>query len=223
MQSPMLDVRHFRLKKLITPQYSHLLWLLFWPTFMVVFTLLERFYHPSVWHPMECAWDAAIPFCEWFVFPYLFWFLYVGGMIAFTAFYDPPAMRKLMRYITVTYAIALLVYFLYPNCQQLRPAEFLRENLLTAFMARFYRFDTNTNVCPSLHVIGSVAVLVSAWDQPRFRALPWRIAFLAVTALICASTVFLKQHSLVDVLAALPVCALAIPLCYRKKAIKNPA
>ena len=98
----------------------------------------------------------------------------------------------------------------------LRPEVFPRDNLLTRFIAHFYAFDTNTNVCPSLHVIGSFAALFAFWHAPVFSAGKWRIASAVAAFLICISTVFMKQHSILDVLAALPLCAIGYYFAYRK-------
>ncbi|MBQ2725171.1 MAG: phosphatase PAP2 family protein, partial [Clostridia bacterium] len=90
------------------------------------------------------------------------------------------------------------------------------DNLLTRFMAEFYRFDTNTNVCPSIHVIGSIGIWAAGWNAPKLQKIRWKAGFTGVTILICLSTVFLKQHSVIDVMAALPICAAAYLICYRK-------
>ena len=39
----------------------------------------------------------------------------------------------------------------------------------------------------------------------------------AAAVLICVSTVFLKQHSIIDIIAALPICAAAYWVCYKRK------
>ena len=116
-----------------------------------------------------------------------------------------------------TYSAAMVMYLLFPTCQELRPAEFARDNIFTRFIPHFYQFDTNTNVCPSIHVIGSLAVLASAWNIERFKTVGWRIFFVTAAVLICVSTVFLKQHSIIDIIAALPICAAAYWVCYRRK------
>ena len=57
------------------------------------------------------------------------------------------------------------------------------------------------NVCPSIHVSSTVAVYLtichaaSVRNKKPIRTLSW-----IVTILICLSTMFIKQHSLVDVL-----------------------
>lgn len=204
-----VDYRQFRWSKRNAPEFSHLKLLLFWPLFGLLFALAERGGLPLTYHPVYVPVDDRIPFCEYFLPFYLFWFLFLSGMVVYTLFFDIPAFRKMMWFTILAYSATMLIYFLYPTCQELRPTEFARDNAFTRFIRWFYVFDTNTNVCPSLHVIGSFSAVVGAWYSRRFSTPGWRAAFLLAAALICVSTVFLKQHSVVDVLAALPLCAAA--------------
>lgn len=210
-----MDYRNFRLSKLNTDEFRHVKLLLFWPLFGIMFSFVERFYHVGSYYVMHCAFDDAIPFCEWFLIPYLFWFVYLIGTLVYTFFFDVPAFKRMMRFIICTYTITMVIYLLFPTCQNLRPEVFPRNNALTRFIGWFYTFDTNTNVCPSLHVIGSAAALFALRDGPRLRKRAWWQAASVLLALcISLSTVFMKQHSILDVLCALPVCALGWWLCY---------
>ena len=59
------------------------------------------------------------------------------------------------------------------------------------------------------------AALFALRDGPRLRKRAWWQAASVLLALcISLSTVFMKQHSILDVLCALPVCALGWWLCY---------
>ena len=210
-----MDYRNFRLSKLNTDEFRHVKLLIFWPLFGIMFSFVERFYNVGSYYVMHCAFDDAIPFCEWFLIPYLFWFVYLIGTLVYTFFFDVPAFKRMMRFIICTYTITMVIYLLFPTCQNLRPEVFPRNNALTRFIGWFYTFDTNTNVCPSLHVIGSAAALFALRDGPRFRKRAWWQAASVILALcISLSTVFMKQHSILDVLCALPVCALGWWLCY---------
>lgn len=212
----MVDYRKFRLSKLDTPEFSHLKLLLFWPLYGLVFLILEHGYGQT-FHLVYTALDDKIPFCELFVIPYYFWFAFIVGMLLYTLFFDVHAFRRYMWYIILTYSTTCLIYVIYPTYQNLRPAVLPRNNFLTQIVSGLYAFDTNTNVCPSLHVTGSMAVFFASRHCKRFQTTGWRIAFVATTALICASTVFLKQHSLIDVAAALVLCIVAYPVVYRKR------
>lgn len=209
------DYRQFRLSKLNTDEFRHVKLLLFWPAFGLLFGFVERFYHVD-YYAVHCALDDMIPFCEWFLIPYLFWFVYLIGTLVYTFFFDVPAFRRMMNFIIFTYTITMVVYLLFPTCQELRPTEFERDNVLTRFIAWFYVFDTDTNVFPSIHVLGSVAAMLGLWDCRRLQK-PWlKVLFCVLAILICASTVFIKQHSILDVFGALPLCALGWHLCYVK-------
>lgn len=210
----MIDLRNFRLSKLNTPPYRHLLWALYWPAFGIMFALVEFLRPVEACHPVWCALDDRIPFNEWFFLPYLFWFVFLLGMHIYLGLEDPAGFRKLMQYVIVTYSFTMLIYLIYPTCQNLRPESFARDNLLTRFAAMFYAFDTNTNVCPSLHVVGAFAAAFGAWHTERFRGLGWRIAFFAMACLISVSTVFVKQHSVIDLLAGLAVSAVGYLCVY---------
>ncbi len=224
LRKPVIDYRKFRLSKLNSEEFGHVKLLLYWPLFGVLFYLMERVVPVKFYYPMYCSFDDLIPFNELFVFPYMFWFVFLVGIHVYTLLYDIDAFRKLMKYIMITYTAALVVFILFPNCQNLRPEEFSRDNFLTRFVADFYQFDTNTNVCPSLHVVGSVAVMTSALNIKRFQTPAWQVFFIVATVLISISTVFLKQHSVIDIIAALPICFLAYFPCYvplpTKKAVK---
>ncbi len=210
----MYSYRALRLSNITSPRYRHLLLLLFWPLYGLAFGAIERLIVFEEYYPMYFApLDDLIPFNEFFLIPYLFWFVFLIGMLVYGLLWDIAAFKRYMFFIMITYTATCVIYLLFPNCQELRaPESFVRENFLTRFMEWYYNFDTNTNVCPSLHVIGSVAVLYAAWDSKHFSTPARRTVFAVTAALISVSTVFVKQHSVLDIPPALLLCALAAPL-----------
>ena len=209
----MVDYRKLRPSNITSPEFRHLLLLLYWPIYGLTFLILERGLTLN-YHPVEAALDAKIPFCEYFVPAYYFWFVFLIGMHFYTVFFDVPAFKKMMYFIMITYTITSVIYIIYPTKQELRPTEFAGDNIFVTVINGLYNFDTNTNVCPSLHVIGSFAVLFTSWHCERFKTFWWQLGFISATVLICLSTVFLKQHSVIDIWTALAVCALAYPFAY---------
>lgn len=216
-ENTIVDYRNFRFGKLNTPEFAHLKYLLFWPIFGLMFLTVERLWIRDYYIPIHCPLDDMIPFCEYFLIPYLFWFVFLIGIHLYTLFFDTESFKKLMKFIIVSYSLTMLIYILFPNCQELRPLTFERDNIFTRFLSEFYQFDTNTNVFPSLHVIGSAAVMVSAWNSKHFHTPGWRIVFGVTAVLISVSTVFLKQHSVLDVFAAVPICILAYCVAYGER------
>lgn len=217
----MVDFRKFRFSKLNTPEFGHLKYLAYWPIFGLLFLTVERLWIRESYYPVSCSLDDRIPFCEYFLIPYLFWFVFLVGIHIYTLLYDTESFKRLMRFIIISYSAAMLIYILFPNCQELRPVVFERDNIFTRFIEGFYQFDTNTNVCPSIHVIGSVAVMLCAWHSKHFSTAGWRITFGIVAMLISVSTVFLKQHSVLDILAAIPICVAAYRMSYQKRKEKD--
>lgn len=217
MRSKIADYRKLRWNNLDSPEFRHLKLLLYWPVFGLLFLFVERIWTHRAYVVIYCALDHAIPFCEYFLIPYLFWFVYLIGILLYTLLFDVDSFKKMMYFIMITYSIAIAIYLLFPTEQNLRPEIFTHHDALTAFISDFYQFDTNTNVCPSIHVIGSLAVLFTAWHSRHLSTPVWRVMFTVAAILICVSTVFLKQHSVLDLLAALPICLIGYLLVFRQK------
>ena len=230
----LLYYKDLRPNNLRSPKYKHLFLLLFWPAFGLVFMSLERF-APTIWETLTGSplvyydivspLDAHIPFCEVFAIPYYFWFVFLIGMVLYGLLFDVQAFRDYMWFVILTYSATAIIYILFPNMQSLRPTELPRENLFTMIISGLYEFDTNTNVCPSIHVLGSVAVCLAGLHSRRLKHIGWKLFFIISTVLITLSTVFLKQHSVIDIYAALALSALVYPLVYilprRKKEKKK--
>lgn len=208
MKKPVVDYRKFRLSKLNDPQFSHLKLLLGWVGYFILYFLTEALIRPERCHVIHCRLDDLIPFCEAFLVPYVFWYLLVAGSLLYFALYDVESFKKLMIYIIVTQVVAMTIYIAWPSVQNLRPAVLPRDNFLTKGVAFLYAFDTNTNVCPSLHVAYSLGI-ASVWLKKKNSTVWWRIFIVICVILICLATAFIKQHSVLDGLAAIPVCLLA--------------
>ena len=221
MRKPVVDYRKFRLKKLNTPEFSHLKLLLGWVGYFALYFLTENLIPVEKCHPIHCGLDDIIPFCEWFLLPYVFWYALIVFSLGYFALYDVDSFKKLQTFIIITQVVAMAVYILYPNCQNLRPDEFSRDNFLTDCIGFLYAFDTNTGVCPSLHCAYSIGI-ASVWLKAKDVSKIWKAFVVIAVILICLSTMFIKQHSAVDFFAALPVCLLAeilvFKVFYKKKA-----
>lgn len=220
MRKPAVDIRQFRFSALNSPQFSHLKLLLGWAGYFVLYFLTENLIPLEKCHVIYCRLDDFIPFCEWFILPYVFWYLLVVGSLGYFAFFDVDGFKKLQTYIIITQIVAMAIYIAFPNCQNLRPHTFQGDNFLIDCIKFLYAFDTNTGVCPSLHCAYSLGI-ASVWLKTKDASKLWKAFVVFAVILICLSTMFIKQHSAVDFFAALPVCLLAEILVfhvfYKKK------
>ena len=208
MRKPVVDYREFRLSRLTEPRFSHLLLLLGWVVYFVLYFLTENLIPVEKCTPVHCWLDDVIPFCEWFVIPYVGWYLLIVASLLYFALYNVANFRRLQIFIMVTQAVAMVIYIAFPTRQDLRPEVLPRDNFLTDIIGLLYTADTNTGVCPSLHCAYSIGI-ASVWLKEK--SVTWRLKTFVVVfvVLVCLSTMFIKQHSAVDFFAALPVCVLA--------------
>lgn len=208
MKKPVVDYREFRLRRINEPRFAHLKYLLGWVGYFILFYLTETFIPAEKCHPVWCPLDDLIPFCEVFAIAYVFWYVLIVISLVYFALYDPDSFKKLMTFIIVTQVVAMAIYIIFPSRQDLRPETFPRENVLTQIMGLIYSIDTNTGVCPSLHVAYSIGI-ASTWLKYRDASKLWKIFVVIAAVLICLSVAFVKQHSVVDIFAAIPLCLLA--------------
>jgi len=214
------------MRKLLSDKYFALLALLLL-TYLLLFFTLDLASETALFssrprHIVHCFLDDLIPFNEWFAIPYFLWFAAFPGSLLFFLLLDKRDFADLCIVIFGGAFCCFAVYLLWPNGLQLRPAE-IGENLLCRLLQLVWLIDAPNNVCPSLHVSISCAIGLVTWRSPRLRPyLAGRLAIAALMLLICVSTVFVKQHSVLDVLAgALLSLAIYLPLClYRQHLIK---
>ena len=215
MKKPVVDYREFRFSNINEPRFRHLWLLLGWVGYFALYFITENLIPLEKCTPIHIPLDDLIPFCEYFAVFYVGWYALVFGTLLWYLLYDPGRFRQVQIYIMITQAIAMLCYILWPSRQDLRPEEFLRDNFLVRLMAFIYSFDTSSGVCPSLHVAYSVAIWsVFLKDENASRL--WKVLLTVFVLCISASVCFVKQHSALDVFAALPVCLVGELLVFGK-------
>lgn len=189
-------------------KYGHWLYTLVLPIYLAAFFIQEGIIDETFPYMVSyIPLDDCIPFCEWFYLFYVLWYPFMGVLGLYLAFTDAIGYKRYMTFIGVSFFTAIALFALFPNGQNLRVdiATLGRDNFCTRAIAALYQTDTNTNVCPSLHVVGSMAVVFGVFHNTTLRRTIWLPAGATLLALlITASTVFIKQHSILDVFVAIP-------------------
>lgn len=189
-------------------QYNHLLYLLGWVGYFLLYFLTENLIPYEKCYPIHCWLDDVIPFCEFFVIPYVGWYLLIIVSLIYFALYNPDNFKNMNKYIIITQILAMIIYIVFPNRQDLRPDVFVRNNIFTNIMGVLYQIDTCTGVCPSLHVAISIGI-ASTWLREKSASRGCKTFIVVFCALVCISVAFVKQHSVIDIFAAFPVCFIA--------------
>ncbi len=171
-------------------------------------------------HLLTSELDEKIPFCEYFIVPYFLWFIYIAAASVFFVCFckDYEESRRYVLSFCAGMTVFLLVSFLYPNGQDLRP-QLERGGTVFVEAVRFlYRIDTPTNILPSMHVYVTVMNSIALCRQENIRRRKGFVAGLWMfSALIILSTLFLKQHCVVDVISAFGMYAVCYILVYRRE------
>ena len=168
--------------------------------------------------------DDMIPFCEWFIIPYLLWFLYVSGFTIYMLFTDEKSYHEICTYLAIGMTVFLVVSAVFPNILFLRPQTRPRDNVLTRICGILYAADTPTNVTPSIHVYNSIAVMIAAvrTDAKLFRSWFSKAVMAALGLSIILATMFLKQHSFSDVVIATGLALCCYILVYKLEFVFIP-
>lgn len=184
-------------------EHRYVLLLLYLPVYLIWFFLIEHFIaSPDMCWESYLPLDDKIPFLPPFILAYVSWYPYLFVPTAVLLLKeDKDAFTRYAAFIIAGFSISLLICMIWPNCQNLRPAEVDTSNLFGFLINAIYSADTNTNVLPSMHVVGCMGVIFACFDSKHLRKM--RIPGLIWGVLICASTVFVKQHSILDVFAGL--------------------
>ena len=191
---------------------KHLWYLGAWFLSMGIFLLCEMFIPTEVCRAVHSPLDDLIPFCEVFVVFYVAWYFLILGSLLYFALKRCESFREFLIFMTVCQVLAVIIFIIFPNKQDMRPEVLPRDNIFSRIVALIHGVDTNTNVCPSLHVAYAFA-LVSAWCKEKIPK-GMKALWVVLALLISASTVFIKQHSIIDFFVALIICVVAEAAAY---------
>ncbi len=201
----------------------------FFIAYCLCFFILEH--RNSSYHLITFALDQKIPFCAPFVLAYYTWYPYCFLLLIIFFFVSEKDYLNGYRFMAVGMAFFTILNFIYPTGIDLRPATVPGNGICASLVRAMYAIDTPTNVFPSLHVYNTVAmhatIINSSWlkdkilsrcrgDQQKALGKTLFIyrASTIVALLIILSTLFIKQHSIVDVIGALILAAIVYFFMY---------
>lgn len=193
-------------------------YLIFSLFYMMSFSYVES--RNVKYHIIHSQLDELIPFCEYFVVPYLLWFGFVTITVLYFAFFvkEKKEFTQMMWSFCVGMTVFILISLFFPNGQRLRPRLYGEEGFFIDLVKMVYRKDTPTNIFPSIHVYNSVVCCVAILRNEACRKHFWiTTGTVVMTVLILASTVLIKQHSIVDMIGALLLNAVVAVAVYWPK------
>ena len=147
-------------------------------------------------HIIATRFDSAIPLIPVFSIPYLL-FLPLLVAVIFYAFFNQKKFRELMFTIIVVWLISDL-FFIFYQTQVVRP-EIIGSGFFNNLIRLIYSHDAPYNAFPSTHTSLSTVIALYFISIKN----KWSILFIIFSVLIILSTLFTKQHYVLDVAGGL--------------------
>ncbi len=203
-------------------KHKYILLILYLPVYLIAFFTIDKI--PADHFVIRCPLDRLIPFNEYMVIPYALWFFWFPGWVFFFLWHalkadgaldlfsgnapEPAKVNparddfiKLCAVMFTSMTLSLIIYVCWPNAVDLREP-ITATNLCARAVELIRASDTPYGVCPSIHIATIIAEMLVIRDS-RLSVLSPTVRWYTyiITALITWSTMAIKQHSIVDVVA----------------------
>lgn len=146
--------------------------------------------------------DRIIPFNRYFVIPYISWYVYIILLMVIFCIINERTYYRLLISLCAGMIICYVTFYIFPTTVP-RPTIITRD-ILSRLVLNIYQNDNPYNCFPSVHVVNAMIVSIYVNREEKFNKRTKIISSL-VAALIVISTMFIKQHVFVDVLAGILV------------------
>lgn len=150
----------------------------------------------SFWQP-ETVFDAHIPLSPIWIWPYWLYFAFLGVTVWLVR--DRRELLELAVGITTVHMLGFAFFLLFPSEMPRQALPCDPGGLTCGLVGAMYLLDPGYGVFPSLHVAASAFLAMFAFRNRS--PLRWPVAVSVV--LIVLSTVFVKQHYVIDLPAGI--------------------
>ncbi len=147
--------------------------------------------------------DSLFPLStSWVV---IYGFIYIFALIPIPVITDPAFFRRIVYAYVILLTISYLVYFFYPTSFARELTALHSSHFFDWALGVIWYLDPPRNCFPSLHV--STAFLSAFAVVKLDKKLGWTSIFMAI--LIAISTLFTRQHYLLDIVGGFGIALLA--------------
>lgn len=173
---------------------------------LAIFMTIERIVTPR--YSFVTPLDRTIPFIP------LTWLLYIMFfplVVVAAACAEPSAFSRFRQAVVLAFMVSIVCFGLFPEIVPRPDPATIGNAFLRQRLARLWMLDLASNGLPSLHVSVTCLTCRMLW-RPRYR---WLIGLTGL--LICASTLTLKQHTVIDVVGGLLLALLCARLPHQSR------
>lgn len=184
----------------IIPGYAYLPLIVTVILHMTVYLGTKLINRGFIHHQLITVFDEIIPFAPEWVLIYVLTFILWGAGLISAAWQEEELCYRLFAAAGISYLICAVCFIALPTVI-VRP-EITGNSYCETLVAATYGFDVPTNLFPSMHCMMSYVIFRGITLSPMYsKGYSWAIGIL--TLLICASTVFIRQHFFVDAVAGI--------------------
>jgi len=170
---------------------------------LIIFQILLYFFAkitPFDYHIVNIDFDSYIPFISLFVYPYVIWYITLFLFPYLFSKYDIKFYKIYIRTIVIALSMAFIIYVFFPTT--IIRDQIISKDIATFIINLIYKIDTPAiNCLPSAHCIISFTHIYIALF---IKNMPKKIKIIIIiqSILVIFSTLFIKQHVILDVISA---------------------
>ncbi|MFS0782758.1 phosphatase PAP2 family protein [Bacillus sp. 1P06AnD] len=162
-------------------------------------------------YPISIPLDKSIPFVKEFIIPYVVWYPFIYSSLIYLCYKE----RKLY-FVALSSLLAgkIISFIVYAVWQTTVPRPVVTGDDVFSQLVRFiYSHDQPVNCFPSIHVLTTFIIILAMIK--RRKETPWLSSISVIIGImIIASTLFTKQHAILDVLSGLGLGAVLYTSSY---------
>ncbi|WP_079509192.1 phosphatase PAP2 family protein [Mesobacillus jeotgali] len=178
-------------------ELPYLLFLLVMPILGLIYKILNN--NPREAVILSTDLDRLIPFLPIFIIPYIIWYAFIFGYLIYFWYKDVGIYLKTLSMIVVGELICFAIYFFFQTTVP-RP-ELAGQGIFIDLVEMIYSHDQPYNAFPSIHVLTTFAIILGNIHIQN-KHIIHRILVPVLGSLIIISTLFVKQHYILDMFAS---------------------
>jgi membrane-associated phospholipid phosphatase len=179
-------------------ELPYLLFMLVMPVLGLIYKILNNNPREAVILSTEI--DEKIPFLPIFILPYIIWYAFILGYLIYFWYKDTRVYLKALSLIVIGELVCFVIYFFFQTTVP-RP-DLVGEGLLIELVGMIYSHDQPYNAFPSIHVLTTFAIILGNINI-RDKHIIHSIFVPVMGSLIIISTLFVKQHYILDMFASM--------------------
>lgn len=151
-------------------------------------------------HNLSTTFDYGLPFLKIFVIPYVIWYPFIFVGFIYICFKSREVYFKTLISFLISLICCYIIFYFFQTTTP-RP-ELVGNDMLTAIIRIIYKADQPYNCFPSIHVLACYLIM-RGMDSAVKGINKVKAVSGIISILIILSTMFIKQHVLMDVISGI--------------------